>query len=115
MALIAPSYMSYSTFAVPSLSAAAASDTFAMPSGVGQAFAVYRNTNASTRTVTVDLNSTDDLDPYGRALTDIGMTLGATTGELWIPLHPDQANSSGVITITTSAQAGVTVAHVRIK
>ncbi|MEU8683142.1 hypothetical protein [Streptomyces sp. NPDC048611] len=112
MALIAPSTMSYTTAAVPSLTAAAASDTFAAPGVTGQMFAVYRNTNASTRTITVSLSGLSD--DFGRALVDIAYTLGATTGELWIPLHPRWQNSTGVITITTSAQTNVTVGCVRI-
>lgn len=112
MALIALSTMSQTTGAVPTLVAASASDTFAMPGASGQVFAVYRNTNAATRTVTIDLPAS--VDEYGRTLVDIAYTLGATTGELWIPLRPSMADTTGLITITTSAQTNVTVGYARI-
>lgn len=116
MALIAVSFMNYSTGAVPSLTAAAASDTFAMPSSSGQRFAIYKNTNAAARTVTVDIPTSLD-DQFGRDVSDLLGTannLAATTGELWIPLHPDMADSTGVITITVSATTNVTVGHIQI-
>jgi hypothetical protein len=114
MALIAVSTMSYSTFAVPALVAASTSDTFAMPTGPGQMFAVYRNSNAATRTLTVDIPA-GYTDVFGRAGVDIGpVTLAATTGELWIPLHPAMADTTGTITILNSVAANVTVACVRI-
>lgn len=116
MALIAVATMNTTgTWAVPALVAAAASDTFAMPSAPGQMFAVYRNTNAAARTVTVDLPAAY-VDAFGRSITDItgASNLAATTGELWIPLHPAMADTTGLITITTSAQLNVTVGVVRI-
>lgn len=111
MALIALSTMSYTTAALPSFSAASASDTFQGPSAEGRRFAVYRNTAAASRTITVDLVS---IDTFGRTNTDLVYTLATSTGELWIPLHPSMSDSTGAITITCSSTTSVTVAHVAI-
>jgi glycine cleavage system regulatory protein len=113
MALISVSRMNYTTGAVPSLTAAAATDTFDAPREQGSRFIVYKNTNASTRTVTVNLPAADK-DQYGRALTDIANTLGATTGELWIPVHPAMADASNIITVDVSATTDVTVGYIEI-
>lgn len=118
MALIPASTMSYTTWAVPTLTAASASDTFAMPSTPGQYFIVYRNTNATARSVTVDL-PTAYTDPFGRSISDMTGTgasnLIGTTGELWIPIHPAMADTTGLITVTVSpAVTNVTVGVVRI-
>lgn len=112
MALIAVQTMSYTTAALPSFVAAAASDTFATPGDAGRQFVVYRNTNAATRTITVVVAGTN---AYGAANPDPAYTLGATTGELWIPISPAEGDTSGVVTITTSAQTNVTVAYVRVQ
>lgn len=94
----------------PTFGAAAASDTAEVGTG-RNTFAVYKNTNAATRTVTVTLPTTGT--PYTETAGTVAYTLGATTGELWIPLHPDYAGADGRCTITTSAQLNVTVAVVR--
>ncbi|MFJ9848574.1 hypothetical protein [Streptomyces sp. NPDC101150] len=112
MALIAPTVMSYSTAALPSFTAASASDTFQGPGTEGQYFVVYRNTNAATRTITVVVPGNNN---YGQANPDPQYTLAATTGELWIPIHPIWQDSTGVVTITTSAQTNVTVAYMKIQ
>lgn len=111
MALIASQPMLYATGALPSFVTPAASDTFQTPANVGQAFVVYRNTNAATRTITIVVPGTNS---YGQSQPDPVYTLGATTGELWIPLHPAEGDSTGLVTITTSAQLNVTVAYVTI-
>lgn len=93
----------------PTFAAAAASDTVTYSTGL---FVVYKNTNASTRTVTVVVpgNTT-----YGQAMPDPALTLGATTGELWIPMRSIYRDTTtGLVTITTSAQTNVTVAVVRL-
>jgi len=87
----------------------AASDTLTYAAGL---FAHYKNTNAATRTITVLIPGTD---AYGDAFTAHALTLAATTGELWIPIRPIARDATtGLVTITTSAQTNVTVAIVRL-
>jgi hypothetical protein len=115
MALKTPRTMNQTTGALPTIDAAAASDTFAAPRSFGTDFAVYRNTGTA-KTVTVTLPASV-VDEWGRDQADLlGVTdnLAATTGELWIPLHPLMQNTSGLITITVSSATAVTNAHVRI-
>jgi hypothetical protein len=115
MAAISTQVLNYDTAAVPALTAASASDDFECPNVPGSLFAVYRNTNAATRAVLITMAK---LTGYGEILPAPGApgwTLAATTGELWIPLHPDYNNGSGRITITCSASGvNVTVGCVRI-
>lgn len=92
----------------PTFVAAAASDT----AEVGpRNFAVYKNTNAATRTVSVEVPAS--ITPYTQVDNDVEYTLPATTGELWIPLHSDYDSGSGRCTITLSATTNVTVAIVK--
>lgn len=94
----------------PTFVAAAASDTLTYSSGL---FAVYKNTNAATRTVTVAIPTTNS---YGDTGTAHALTLGATTGELWIPIRSISRDATtGLTTITvTPAVTNVTVAIVRL-
>ena len=93
----------------PTFVAAASSDTVTYAASV---FVVYRNTNASTRTVTITVPGNTS---YGQALPDPILTLGATTGELWIPLRAlYQDSATGLVTFTLSATTNVTVSVVRL-
>lgn len=116
MAAISTQTMDYQAAAVPTLTAAAASDDVECPTMPGDMFLVYRNTNAATRTIAITPAKNTD---YGEAYPRPGApdyTLAATTGELWIPLHPDYNNGSGRITVTcTPAVTNVTVACVKIR
>lgn len=99
----------------PTFGAAAASDTAEVGSGVNS-FAIYRNTNAASRTVTVTVPGNLS---YGQATPNPAFTLAAgdvTPTEKWIPLRKeyDVSDGTGRCAITTSAQAGVTVAIVRM-
>lgn len=98
----------------PTFGAAAASDTADVGTG-GNTVAIYRNTNAAARTITVTLPSTGT--PYTEATTSTvtyALADGSVTAtEAWIPLHKDYAGADNRATITTSAQTGVTVAVVR--
>lgn len=89
--------------------AAGASDTVAPDE---RAFWHVKNTNGSSRTATVVVPGTQ----FGQALADVAVTVDATTGDEMIgPLVPALADpSTGLITLTTSAQTGVTSAIVRI-
>lgn len=92
----------------PTFGAAGASDTAECGP---RNFVVYKNTNASTRTVSVEVPAS--LTPYTQVDNDVEYTLAGTNGELWIPLHQDYAGTDGRATITTSAQLNVTVAVVK--
>lgn len=102
----------------PTFGAAAASDTAEVGNGV-DTFVVYKNTDSNAKTITIDLNhvtlETGDAHP------DKALTLGATTGELWIPMrkHYADAAQNGIgraaIAVTgTGGVTGVTVAVVRM-
>lgn len=95
----------------PTFGPASASDTAAVGNG-GNTFLVYKNTNASSRTVTVVVNGNLE---YGLPKPDPTFTLAATNGEVWIPLRKDYDNGTGRADITvTPAVADVTVAVVRV-
>jgi hypothetical protein len=94
----------------PTFGAAAASDTAEIGSGLNT-FVVYKNTNAATRTVTITAPGNTD---YGQPYPDPVLTLGANTGELWIPLKKDYDDGTGRATLTLSATPNVTVAVVRV-
>lgn len=99
----------------PTFAAAAASDTAEV--GTGQnTFIVYKNTNATARTVTITLPAT--FTPYTEATTSTvtyNLLDGSVTPtERWIPLHHDYAGSDGRATLTVApAVTNVTVAVVR--
>lgn len=94
----------------PTFGAASASDT--APIGNGHnIFAVYRNTDSSSKTVGIAFTGVTN---YGQPLPQPSLTLAGTTGELWIPLRKDYDNGAGTCTLTTSAQTGVTVAIVQV-
>jgi hypothetical protein len=96
---------------VPSYGAANASDTF-VPDD--RTFIYVKNTNASTRTITITTPAT----VRGLAVQDPGPTISATTGELVLGPFPADTyadpTNSGLCTITPSATAGVTYAVVRL-
>lgn len=97
----------------PTFAGVGASDTAEVGNGANT-FAVYKNTNGATRTITITVpgNTT-----YGQARPDPVLTIAATTGELWIPLRKEYEDSAvagvGRCTLTPSATSGVTVAIVR--
>lgn len=91
----------------PTFGAASVSDT----AEVGpRNFIVYKNTGTA-KTVTVQVPSS--LTPYTQANNDVTYALGATTGELWIPLHSDYNSGSGRATVTVDVATAVTVAAVK--
>lgn len=109
MALLATQQITI-TGATITLGAAAASDTV-VPSD--RTFLLYRNTNAATRDIAVVVPGAY----YGQNLTDVTVTIGATTGEEFIgPIDSKLADPvTGLVTVTVSpAIAGVTVAAVRV-
>ncbi len=107
MALINPQPMSVTGTAI-TLAAAASSDTVAAGERV---FLWYKNTNGATRDITVVVPST----LFGQARPDVVKTIAATTGDVMLgPLVPDLADpATGLVTVTLSATAGVTVAAVQ--
>lgn len=111
MALLSTQTVSPSAGLVsPTFSAANASDTF-VPDA--QTFLYVKNTNASTRTITITTPATYG----GLAVADPGPTIAATTGELVMGPFPAQLYadpSTGLATVTPSATAGVSYAVIRI-
>jgi len=94
----------------PTLVAASTSDTASVGNGLNT-FLVYKNTNASTRPVTLVVNGNTE---YGEPLPDKVITVAATTGENWIPLRKIYGGDTGSVTITTPDASGLTVALVRL-
>jgi hypothetical protein len=93
----------------PTFGAAASQDTAEV--GVKN-FIVYKNTNATARTISIAVPST--ITPYTQVDNDVEYTLAGTSGELWIPLHTDYDTGSGRATIdVTPAVTNVTVAVVK--
>ncbi len=110
MALLSVQQMQIGT-PLPTFGAAAASDTVRPDDD--RVFLWYKNTNAATRDVNISTPS--QFDRFGETFPDIGpFTLAATTGEALIPIHDVLADpATGLVTVTLSATADVTVAAVR--
>lgn len=114
MSLRTKQTLSVATGAGPTFTAATASDTMLPEAHV---WVEYRSVHSAATTVTV---VTPGNDPYGVAVPDKAYTLAAGGGagnivpsELRIPLIKDmQDPSTGLATITTSQQTGVTMAVV---
>ncbi|MEU8683143.1 hypothetical protein [Streptomyces sp. NPDC048611] len=111
MAALTMQTLSLSAGTAPTLVAAGATDTVNDCGNGSNMFLWYKNTNGSTRTITVTVPG---VNAYGQNNPDPVYTIGATTGELMIPLRPEYIDSSGICTITPSATAGVTVAWVKL-
>jgi hypothetical protein len=114
MSLRTKQTLAVATGAGPTFSAATASDTAAPDPNV---WVEYRSVNAASTTVTVVIPGNLE---SGDAYPDKAYTLAAGTGagnivpsELRIPLERFMADpTTGVVTITTSQQSGVTMAVV---
>ena len=77
----------------------------------GDTILYFKNTNASSRTVTIATGGTIG----GLAIADASVTLAQNDEKVVGPFRPDIFNdSSGYIQLTYTADAGVTVAAVRI-
>jgi hypothetical protein len=99
----------------PTFSAVNSSDTVSLL-GVdpGKVFVVYKNTNASGRTITITPGY-NARTPYPEATNStVTFSLAGTNGERWIPMHPDYADSSGIVTIAIDATTNVTSALIKI-
>lgn len=107
MSLI-PTFTSNTNGGAPNYQPAAAGDT--APVGTGLSL-IVRNTTAGPIVVTMAApGNLATGDPY----PDKQYTVGATTGEQWIPLLPDYADADGLAHITYgSTPAGLTRAVVR--
>jgi hypothetical protein len=74
-------------------------------------FLEFKNTNAASRTVTIAIPGT----VHGTAVPDLAVVVAANTGIEKIKLTPDMVDlSSGLISITYSATADLTVAAQRV-
>lgn len=72
-----------------------------------------KNTNGATRDVTIVVPGTT----LGQNNPDIAKTVPATTGDVFIPIPNDSRlidPATGLITVTFSATAGVTVALLKL-
>lgn len=95
----------------PTLVAAGASDTADVGTG-RNTFAVYKNTNVASRTVTITVPGTTT---YGQPNPTPVITIAANTGENWIPLRSEYRDPvTGLATLTVSVTTNVTVAIVRM-
>lgn len=97
----------------PTFSAPTVSDT--APYGTGtNTFAVYKNTDTASHTVTIAVPGTNS---YGRANPSATYVVAATTGQAWIPLRRDYDDGSGAgtATLTLDAITGMTAAVVRVQ
>jgi hypothetical protein len=93
----------------PTFGAASTSDTVEIGSG-RNTFAVYKNTDATTEDITVVVPGNM---AYGQPTPNPVLTIGATTGELWIPMRKEYDDGTGRATITMTSATGITVAVVR--
>ncbi|MFE7797061.1 hypothetical protein [Nocardia sp. NPDC057440] len=94
----------------PTFAAATTSDTAQVGNG-GNVFVVYKNTDASPKTVTVTVAGSTD---YGQPNPDPQYTVAATTGEVWIPMRKEYNDGTGRAALTLSNATGVTVAVVKV-
>lgn len=78
----------------------------------GNVVLVFKNINAATRTVTVDVPSS----VAGQAVPDFSYTIAANTGDTWIaPLPPGVVNDdAGNIVFSVSAGDGLSVAALAV-
>jgi len=112
MALLTTQVPTPSAGLVPSFAAANASDTF-VPDD--RTFLYVKNSNASTRTITVTTPATY----RGLAIADPGPSIAASgasdllLGPFPADTYADPSNS-GLCTVTPSASAGVSYAVVRL-
>ena len=108
MALMTAQQMS-GTGTSPTFGAVNSTDTI-RPDGGGLLVLHVKNTNGSTRDVTITVPGNTN---FGQAQPDIVKTVAVTTGDVEIPLY--RANeladpATGLITVGYSATAGVTAA-----
>ncbi len=89
---------------------AAAAGGDRVPAGSG-VLVVVRNTSAAAITVTLVTPGTVEGD---LAIADRTYTVPATTGEVWFPVGPNYRAPDGLASLTYSANAGLTVACVRV-
>src|SRR5689334_19330716 len=111
MALLSTQVPTPTAGLVPTYSAANASDTFTPDD---RTFLYVKNTNASTRTITITTPGT----VRGLAIADPGPTIAATTGELVLGPFPADLYAdptTGLCTVTPSASAGVTYAVIKVQ
>lgn len=99
----------------PTFAAASASDTVDVGNG-HSVFVVYKNTDANAKTVTITAFGTTD---YAAAYPNAVVSVGATTGEVWIPIRksydPGDGTNRATLAVTgTGGVTGVTVAVVTL-
>lgn len=96
----------------PTFGTPTTSDTAPVGNG-SNTFAVYRNTDTSSHTVTLAYTPGTTSD-YGATITNPTFTVAATSGEVWIPLRKSADNGTGSATLTLDAVTGMKVAIVQV-
>lgn len=74
-------------------------------------FVVYRNTDASAKTIVITVPGTTD---YGSPLPDPEIEIPATTGEVWIPLRREYRAIDGGGRVTLSIKSPGTVTGLKV-
>jgi hypothetical protein len=113
MALLTAQNTSLSAGLQVTFSAVNASDTFTPDEFT---FLYVKNTNAATRTITVTTTNTS-VGAAALAVADVSVTIAATTGEQCIGPFPARYfadPTTGLATVTYSAQTNVTAALIRL-
>lgn len=107
MALLSTQQIQITGPAITLAAAAAGGDTVTPGD---RTFLWVKNTDATSKTVTVVVPG----EYYAQPLTDVAVTVPATTGERLIGPLDQKLATDGVVSITYSAVTNVTVAAVRI-
>lgn len=94
----------------PTFAAASTSDTASIGNGANT-FAVYKNAAGSPVTLTIAATGNTS---YGVALPPASVVIGATTGEVWVPLRKAFDDGTGHATLTLTSATSVTVAIVQV-
>jgi hypothetical protein len=100
----------------PSYAASTTSDTFA-DDGAERTFLHVKNTNAAIRTLTIAPAVASASVPGVGSVTipSMSVTIPANTGDRMVgPFPPAYINTSGLVTATLDAAAGVTVAAIKL-
>lgn len=78
---------------------ASGGDNVEAPTYGGQIVLHFKNTNAASRVVTIDVPGTV---AYGDNTPNPTVTVNATNGDVFVPLHPAYADSTGRVQLTYS-------------
>jgi hypothetical protein len=94
----------------PTFSAASTADTAVIGNG-SNTFVVYKNADTSAHTLTITVAGNTS---YGVANPQKTVTIGANTGEVWVPLRKAYDDGTGKALLGLDAATSVTVAVVKV-